>query len=196
VIGRELVLASASPVRASLLENAGFRVVRAPAAIDEAEVKASFRREGGDACACAVALATAKAARISQRHRDAIVIGADQMLVCGEWWFDKPPDLDHARAQLIALRGRTHELVTAAVAFRDGEELWHHVARARLAMRNFSDAFLDDYLAASGDSVLQSVGAYQIERLGAHLFARVEGDWFTILGLPLLPLLDFLRAQP
>jgi septum formation protein len=196
VIGRELVLASASPVRASLLENAGFRVVRAPAAIDEAEVKASFRREGGDASACAVALATAKAARISQRHRDAIVIGADQMLVCGDVWFDKPPDLDHARAQLIALRGRTHELVTAAVAFRDGEELWHHVARARLAMRNFSDAFLDDYLAASGDSVLQSVGAYQIERLGAHLFARVEGDWFTILGLPLLPLLDFLRAQP
>lgn len=195
MIGRELVLASASAARASLLENAGFRITRAPAAIDEAEVKASFRREGGDASACAVALATAKAARISQRHRDAFVVGADQMLVCGDVWFDKPPDLDHARAQLITLRGRTHELVTATVVFRNGEDLWHHVARARLTMRNFSDAFLDDYLAAVGDSVLNSVGAYQLEGLGAHLFARIEGDYFTILGLPLLPLLEFLRVQ-
>jgi septum formation protein len=117
------------------------------------------------------------------------------MLVCGDVWFDKPPDLDHARAQLMALRSRTHELVTAVVVFRNGEVLWHHVARARLTMRNFSDAFLDDYLSAAGDSVLASVGAYQLEKLGAHLFARIEGDYFTILGLPLLPLLEFLRVQ-
>lgn len=195
MIGGDLVLASASPARAILLENAGFRVTRAPAAIDEDEVKKAFRREGADAAACAMALATTKAERVSQRHRGAIVVGADQILVCGDLWFDKPADLDHARAQLIALRGRTHELVTAVVVFRDGADLWHHVARARLTMRQFSDAFVDEYLAAAGASVLGSVGAYQLERLGAHLFARVEGDYFTILGLPLLPLLDFLRGR-
>jgi septum formation protein len=195
VICGDLVLASASPARANLLENAGVKVTRVPAAIDEAEVKEAFRREGADAATCAVALATAKAERVSRRHRGAFVVGADQMLVCGDVWFDKPPDLDHARAQLIALRGRTHELVTAVVVFRDGADLWHHVARAHLTMRQFSDAFLDAYLAAAGESVLGSVGAYQLERLGAHLFTRIEGDYFTILGLPLLPLLDFLRAQ-
>ncbi|MBX6370408.1 MAG: Maf family protein [Rhodospirillales bacterium] len=195
MIGGELVLASASPARASLLENAGFRVTRVPAAIDEAEVKAAFRREGADAAICAVALATAKAERVSRRHSGALVVGADQLLVCGDAWFDKPPDLDHARAQLRALRGRTHELVTAVVVFRDGHDLWHHVARPRLTMRSFSDTFLDEYLAAAGPDVLGSVGAYQLEKLGAHLFARVEGDYFSILGLPLLPLLDFLRAQ-
>jgi septum formation protein len=195
VIGGDLVLASASPARASLLENAGIRVTRVPAAIDEAEVKETFRRAGADAATCAVALATAKAERVSRRHHGAFVVGADQMLVCGDIWFDKPPDLDHARAQLIALRGRTHELVTAVVVFRDGADLWHHVARAHLTMRQFSDDFLDAYLAAAGESVLGSVGAYQLERLGAHLFTRIEGDYFTILGLPLLPLLDFLRAQ-
>jgi septum formation protein len=195
MIGRALVLASASEARAHLLENAGFQVMRVPAAIDEMAVKEAFRREGADAATCALALATAKAERISQRHRGALVVGADQMLVCGEAWFDKPSDLDHARAQLIALRGRTHELVTAVVAFRDGADLWHHVARARLAMRPFSDAFLDAYLGAAGESVLGSVGAYRLEGLGAHLFTRVEGDYFTVLGLPLLPLVDFLSAQ-
>jgi septum formation protein len=195
VIGGALVLASASPARAAILENAGFRVTRAPAAVDEAEVKEAFRREGADPATCAVALATTKAERVSHRHRGALVVGADQMLVCGEVWFDKPADLGHARAQLIALRGRTHELVTAVVAFRDGADLWHHVGRARLTMRVFSDAFLDEYLAAAREGVLGSVGAYQLEGLGAHLFSRIEGDYFTILGLPLLPLLDFLRGQ-
>jgi septum formation protein len=195
MIGGELVLASASPARASLLENAGFRVTRVPATIDEAEVKAAFRRERADAASCALALATAKAERVSRRHSAAFVIGADQLLVCEEVWFDKPSDLGQARAQLKALRGRTHELVTAVVVFRGGQDLWHHVARPRLTMRSFSDTFLDEYLAAAGPDVLGSVGAYQLEKLGVHLFARVEGDWFSILGLPLLPLLDFLRAQ-
>jgi septum formation protein len=195
VIGGELVLASASAARAAILENAGFEVTRVPAALDEAEVKEAFRREGADAASCAVALATAKAERISRRRPGALVVGADQMLLCGDVWFDKPPDLDHARAQLRALRGRTHELVTAVVVFRDGTELWHHVARARLTMRPFSDAFLDEYLGAAGESVLRSVGAYQLEGLGAHLFSRIDGDYFTVLGLPLLPLLEFLRAR-
>ena len=195
MIGRRLVLASASTARAAILEHAGFEVTRVPAAVDEAEVKEAFRREGRPAADCAVALATAKAERISRRHRGAFVIGADQMLVCGDVWFDKPPDLDHARAQLIALRGHTHELVSAVVVFRDGEDLWHYLDRARLTMRPFSDAVLDEYLAAAGESVLGSVGAYQLEGLGVHLFSRIEGDYFSILGLPLLPLLDFLRAQ-
>jgi len=196
VIGRPLVLASASAARAALLENAGFSVTRSPAMIDEAEVKEAFRREGADPATCATALATAKAERISRRHDGELVIGADQMLVCGDVWFDKPPDLDHARAQLMALRGRTHQLVTAIVVFRDGEDLWHHVARARLTMWAFPDDFLDRYLAAAGESVLGSVGAYQLEGLGAQLFTHIEGDYFTILGLPLLPLFDFLRTQP
>jgi septum formation protein len=196
MIGRRVVLASASAARATLLENAGFVVVREPAAIDESEAKAAFRAEGAEAASCAVALAAAKAARVSRRHPGELVVGADQILVCSGIWFDKPPDRDHARAQLVALRGRTHELVTAVCVFRDGADLWHHVERPRLAMRAFSDAFLDAYLAAGGDAVLGSVGAYQLEGLGAHLFARVEGDYFSILGLPLLPLLDFLRGQP
>jgi septum formation protein len=124
-----------------------------------------------------------------------LVIGADQMLDCKGVWFDKPADRRQARAQLVALRGRTHVLSSAACVYRDGQRLWHAVQQARLTMRPFSDEFLDEYLSAVGDDVTGSVGAYRLEGLGSHLFARVEGDWFTILGLPLLPLLDFLRGQ-
>jgi septum formation protein len=195
MIAGELVLASSSPTRASLLEAAGFAVIRDPAHIDEEEVKASFRGEGADAPACATALAEAKAERVSRRHPGALVVGADQMLDCEGIWFDKPVDLDLARAQLVALRGRTHRLSSAACVARDGRRLWHAVGEARLTMRPFSDDFLDAYLSAVGEEVTGSVGAYRLEGLGAHLFSRIEGDWFTILGLPLLPLLDFLRAQ-
>jgi septum formation protein len=194
-LGTKLVLASASTARATVLENAGFVVERLPASIDEDAVKQAFRAEGGDAASCATALAEAKAARISQRRTGSLVIGADQMLVCGDVWFDKPPDLDHARAQLLALRGRSHELISAVCAYRDGQNLWHTVDRARMTMRPFSDAFVDGYLAAVGKDALTSVGAYRLEGLGAHLFSRVEGDFFSILGLPLLPLLDFLRGH-
>src|SRR5690606_10859737 len=121
--------------------------------------------------------------------------GADRMLACAGRWFGKPADRAAARAQLLALRGRTHDLVTAAVVLRDGTRLWQHVERASLTMRPVSDAFVESYLAALGDDAMRSVGAYQLEGLGAQLFARVEGDFFTILGLPLLPLLDFLRGH-
>ena len=137
-------------------------------------------------------LAELKAQRVSQRHKDALVIGADQMLQCGGIWFDKPADLDHARGHLIALRGKTHELLSAVCVVRDGEVLWRHLESAQLTMRPFSDAFIDEYLAAAGDAVCASVGAYQLEGRGAQLFSRIEGDYFTILGLPLLPLLGFL----
>ena len=195
MIGGALVLASSSATRASMLEAAGFSLTRDPPGVDEDAVKAAFRAEGADAAVCATALAEAKAERISRRRKGALVVGADQMLECNGVWFDKPPDRDHARAQLIALRGKAHTLVTAACVFRDGQNLWHVVERARLTMRPFSDAFLDRYLGAVGDDVLGSVGAYRLEGLGAHLFSRVEGDFFTILGLPLIPLLEFLRGR-
>jgi septum formation protein len=123
------------------------------------------------------------------------VIGADQVLDCDGVLFDKPADPGAARTQLLALRGRTHRLVSAVVLVRDGQRLWHHVGRADLKMRDFSTRFLDRYLESAGQAALSSVGAYQLEGIGAQLFAAIEGDYFTILGLPLLPLLDNLREH-
>ena len=193
--GGRLVLASASASRAHLLARAGISVIVDPAVLDEDEIKASFRGPGNDAGSCAMALAEAKAAQVARRHPGVLVIGADQMLECDGAWYDKPRDRGEARAQLLALRGRRHELVSAICVTCDGMMLWHAIERPRLAMRAFSDTFLDDYLAAMGDNVLRTVGGYELEGLGAQLFARIEGDYFAILGLPLLPLLDFLRGQ-
>ena len=190
-----LILASASAARAELLRRAGVSFTVAPAAIDEAEIKAAFHAERLGAAECANALAEAKALRVARRHPDALVIGADQMLVCDGAWFDKPADRAAARAQLVALRGKRHELISAVCVVRGGERLWHFVDRSALVMRDFSDAFLDTYLDAAGADVLGSVGAYRLEAIGVQLFARIEGGYFAILGLPLLPLLDFLRGH-
>lgn len=140
-------------------------------------------------------LADMKARRVSRRLPEAVVIGADQILVCEQAWFEKPADLTAARQQLMALRGRTHVLATAALCFVGGQRVWQHLAQPRLGMRMFSDAFLDAYLAHEGDRVLTSVGAYRLEGAGVHLFERIEGDHSAILGLPLLPLLGFLRQH-
>ena len=190
-----IVLASASRIRAQLLRAAGVPVQAEAAGVDEGEVKRSLRAAGADAAQVAETLAEMKAVRIARRHPGLLVVGADQVLACGDALFDKPEDMAQAAEQLRTLRGRRHELVCCAVAVRDGQRLWHHGDRARLTMRPFSDAFLADYLAAVGPAAMESVGAYQLEGLGAQLFARIEGDYFTILGLPLLPLLDFLRGH-
>jgi septum formation protein len=190
-----IVLASASTTRLDMLRAAGVGVASDPAAIDEAQAKRALKAAGADTAAAAESLAELKAQRVSRRHPTALVIGADQILDCENRWFDKPRTRGEARDQLLALRGRAHELVSAAVVVRNGSRLWHHVDRARLAMRPFSDAFLDWYIVAAGDGLLDTVGGYRVEGVGAQLFHRIEGDYFTILGLPLLPLLDFLRAR-
>ncbi len=190
-----LILASASLARRAVLDSAGLRYTALAAAVDEAAIKEAAQAEGIGPVDAALILADAKAERIARRHPEALVIGCDQLLVCDGAWFDKPADVAAARSHLQRLRGRRHELVTAVVCHRHGERAWQHVATPRLTMRNFSDAFLDAYLAFEGDRVTQSVGAYRLEGPGVQLFNRVEGEHAAILGLPLLPLLDFLRQH-
>jgi len=190
-----IILASGSATRQAMLRAAGVDVTCDAPAIDEDEVKHALRAEGAKALQVADTLAELKAQRISRRHRDAYVIGADQMLECGSIWFDKPADTDHAFAHLRALSGRTHTLISAVVVCRGGERIWGEHDAARLTMRDLSDEFIRHYLQQIGPAALSSVGAYQLEGLGAQLFNRIEGDFFTILGLPLLPLLAFLRLH-
>ncbi|MDJ0391503.1 Maf family protein [Roseomonas sp. E05] len=190
-----LILASSSATRAALLRAAGLDFEARPATVDEAALKAAAQAEAIPPADAAILLAEAKAERIARREREALVIGADQLLVCEEQWFDKPEDVAGAREQLRALRGRTHTLFTAVVAWRHGQRVWQHVARPRLTMRDFSEAFLERYLAAEGEAVTHSVGAYRLEGLGIQLFREVQGEHSAILGLPLLPLLGFLRQH-
>lgn len=188
-----LILASQSLSRRALLEGAGVAFEAMPASVDEATIKESAQAEGLPPAEAATMLADAKAARIARRHPDAVVIGADQLLVCEGEWIDKPVDVEAARAHLHKLRNRAHELITATVVWRDGERAWHHVATPRLAMRDFSEAFLDAYLAKEGAYVTSSVGAYRLEGMGIQLMRDIRGDHSAILGLPLLPLLAYLR---
>ncbi|BDG75203.1 Maf family protein [Roseomonas fluvialis] len=190
-----LVLASASMARRALLDAAGLRFEALPAAVDEAAIKQAAQAEDIPAADTAMMLADAKAERIARRDPEALVIGCDQLLVCDGRWYDKPPDISAARTQLLELRGRTHDLVTAVVCHRHGARVWQHLARPRMTMRQFSDAFLDAYLTAEGDRVLGSVGAYRLEGPGVQLFARIQGDQAAILGLPLMELLGFLRQH-
>lgn len=193
--GPPLVLASASASRRRLLASAGLGFEALAAGVDEAEVKLALQAEGAEPIQAAETLAELKAARISAQRPGALVIGADQLLACEGRWYDKPADLEAAADQLLALAGRTHSLETAVCVVHDGTRLWHHNAVCRLAMRRFHRGFAERYLAAAGPAALESVGGYQLEGLGVQLFSRIEGDFFAILGLPLLPLLDFLRER-
>ena len=190
-----VVLASASAIRAQLLAAAGVPCAQRPATVDELGLKESLQAEGASAGDAAIALAELKAQQIARDLPDAIVLGADQILTCGDRWLDKPQDRAQARAQLGALAEARHELATAVVGFRGGVRVWHHLALPRLWLRPCSPGFLDAYVDAVGDAALTSVGAYQIEGLGAQLLARIEGDHFAVLGLPVLEVLEFLRQQ-
>ncbi len=191
----EIVLASASRSRAVMLTAAGVPYRADPAGVDEDEIKRALQAEAAAPMIIAETLAELKAQQVCGRHAGSLVVGADQVLDCNGSLFDKPADRDHARSHLLALRGRRHHLHASVCVVRDGEYLWHHNESAELDMRNLSDDFIGAYLAAIGDDAMLSVGAYQLEGRGAQLFDRVRGDFFTILGMPLLPLLEFLRGQ-
>lgn len=190
-----IVLASSSVTRQRMLENAGVTFNSYPARIDEEEIKQSLLAEGAAGDILAEILAERKATYVSRGQPDKLIIGADQILECDGEIFSKPLDSDSAKAQLMRLRGRDHDLISVVCVVRGGQRLWHHLDRAHLKMRRFSDEFLEDYLESVGDTVLEGPGGYRIEALGAQLFSRITGDYFTILGLPLLPLLDYLRVQ-
>ena len=192
----ELVLASGSVGRAGMLRAAGLEVIIEPAAIDEPAVRAALGQDGeshpGDV---AEILARAKAEAVSVRRPAALVIGADQVLAANGFIFRKPATMDEARSTLLALQGSTHQLHCAVSVARAGTSLWTHAETAHMTMRTLTPDYIGQYLAHAGETVLQSVGAYQLEGLGVHLFERIEGDYFTVLGLPLLPLLACLRGE-
>lgn len=188
-----LVLASASSARRRVLEGAGVPFVQVPSGTDEDQLKATLQARSAPDMARALALA--KALAVSARKPEALVLGADQVLESEGRLFAKPRDKAEARAQLVRLRGRGHRLVNGLALVRDGRVLWQYDDEALLWMRDFDDAFLEIYLADAGPEVLESVGVYRLEGKGAQLFAKIEGDFFSILGLPLLPLLEALRRE-
>jgi len=195
IIMSPLVLASGSAARAALLHQARVPFEVDVPGVDEVAVKQAMLAEEAPPRDIADALAELKARRIAGRRPAQLVLGADQVLVCDRRLHDKPAGPLEARAQLVALRGRTHSLLSAAVVCEGGVPVWRHVGQARLTMRPFTDAFLDAYLAEHGPTLLDTVGAYRLEDGGAQLFSRVEGDYFSVLGLPLLELLGFLRTR-
>ena len=193
--GETLVLASASPVRAWVLKNAGlvFEIDRSD--VDENFVKHELNSKQAPPTDIASELAERKALAVSQRRPNAWVIGADQVLVFDNTIFNKPANAQEAASHLRQLRGHPHNLISAVCVARGNQREWHYSESASLHVRDFSDGFLDSYLSEAGESVVALVGAYRLEGLGAQLFSRIEGDYFAVLGLPLLPLLNFLRSQ-
>jgi septum formation protein len=190
-----LILASQSEIRARLLADAGVAVDALPARIDEDGIRAALEAEGATPRDIADTLAEMKARKLAEKHPDTVVIGCDQVLDFRKDVWGKPETPDAARAQLQALRGQTHRLLSAVVLYDRGEPVWRHVGEVRLTMRAFSDAYLDDYLSRNWDSARHSVGCYKLEEEGARLFSAVDGDYFTVLGLPLLPLLGYLGQR-
>lgn len=189
-----LVLASGSGIRAELMKNAGLTFEVDPANVDERAVEAPLLEAEFPPEDIASVLAEAKANEVGGRRPGDLVVGADQILAFEGERRTKPEDMEAARRQLLAFSGKTHELHSAVVISKDGEAVWRRVSTARLTMRVLTPEFIGHYLAAAGEDVLSSVGAYQLEGLGVQLFEKIEGDYFTILGLPMLPLLAQLRV--
>jgi septum formation protein len=190
-----LLLASSSAIRIQLLRQAGVEVTPHPARIDETAIMVSLRAEGAGPSDIADTLAEMKARKIAERFQEDTVVGCDQVLAFGNMTWGKPETREEARAQLLALRGQTHALFSAVVLYHRAEPVWRHVGEARLTMRSFSDGYLDAYLARNWDSIRSSVGGYKLEEEGVRLFSAITGDHFTILGLPLLPLLNQLALR-
>lgn len=190
-----LILASGSAARATMLRDAGVDVEIDPADLDEARIKQVLLPDLSQPELIAAELAKAKSQTVSRRQKDAHVIGADQVLIHNGKLLDKPKTMDEARDHLRVLKGNSHMLTSSVSVALNGTEIWSATDSADLTMRDFSEAFLTEYLETFGDTVLTSVGAYHLEGLGAQLFERIQGDYFTVLGLPLLPLLGFLRTQ-
>ena len=190
-----LILASGSAARSQMLSSAGVEFQTNVARIDEELIKASMAQEEYPPRDIADALAQAKAAKVSSRHPGALVLGADQILVFDGKIYDKPKSLEDAQTQLKTLRGQTHRLISAAVMMKDNVTTFRHIQITKLIMRDFSDQFLTDYLREEGDAILSCVGGYRLEGAGAQLFRQIDGDYFTVLGLPLLACLEHLRDQ-
>ncbi|RUP00269.1 Maf family nucleotide pyrophosphatase [Hyphomicrobium sp.] len=192
-----LVLASGSEARRSLLQAAGLAFEVIPAEIDEVAIRTAIleQTEGAEGSDVASVLAAEKARVVSVQHPDALVIGADQVLLLGGKIFSKPESIAEAREHLVMMRGRTHDLISAVALARNGNVHWQTTATAGMSVRDFSEEFLAAYLERMGDRVLGSVGCYEFEGSGVQLFERIEGDYFTILGIPLLPLLERLRDE-
>ncbi len=189
----KLILASGSPFRKQLMEAAGLTFDAEPARIDEREIEAPLILSGAAPDVVAAALAKAKAQDVANRNTQAYVIGSDQVMSMDGRLFHKCTSVEMAREQLWSMRGKTHRLSSAISIVRQGEEVWNHVSIADLTFREFTETFLDSYIANAGSKVLLTVGAYSYEGLGQQLFEKVEGDFFTIIGLPMLPLLAALR---
>ena len=189
-----IILASGSEIRREILTGAGidFDVIVKP--VDEAEIKQSMLAQESRVADIADALAEAKARRVSLGE-SGLVIGADQIMEMDDQLFDKPKTMEEARERLMFMRGKTHHLIGAVVICDNGNPVWRHLAKTRLTMRNFSETFLDEYLEFEGEDILKSVGAYRFEGRGSQLFSEVKGDFFSILGLSLLPVLDYLRER-
>lgn len=190
-----IVLASASEIRLTLLQAANVAASARPARIDEESIRASLEAEGASPRDLADTLAEMKARKIAEKDPSALVLGCDQVLEMKGRVFAKPETPEVARAQLLDLRGQTHKLLSAAVLYENAKPVWRFVGEARLTMRDFSDAYLDDYLSRNWDSIRHAVGCYKLEEEGVRLFSSIQGDHFTILGLPLMPLLSYLGVR-
>lgn len=194
-MARPILLASASAIRRQVLTEAGIEVTPLAARVDEEAIRQALLAEGASPHDVADALAESKARKIADKHPQDLVLGCDQVLDFDRKIISKAESLDEVRAQLLMLRGKTHRLLSAAVLYDQGRPIWRHVGTARLTMRDFSDGYLDNYLARNWPDVSDSVGGYKLEREGSRLFASIDGDFFTILGLPLLPLMAYLGLR-